>query len=186
MSSGPASEATMSDDAFTTLMSSVDTPLIVVTTAEAGERAGCLVGFHAQSSIDPERYCVWLSKANHTYRVGLRSSHLAVHFLTEADLPLAERFGTRTGDEVDKFAGLEVTAGPGDVPVLADCPNWLVGRRHVLLDEGGDHVGVILDPVARHSGGRFTPLRLSRADHLTPGHEAAERPDPPTERALPR
>ena len=126
----------MSDHTFGTLVSSMDNPLIVVTTAEAGERAGCLVGFHTQSSIDPERYCVWLSKANHTYRVALRSSHLAVHFLTEADLALAALFGTQTGDTVDKFAGLRVTAGAGGAPVLADCPNWLVARRHALL--GGD------------------------------------------------
>lgn len=96
----------MPRDAFTTIMSSLDNPLIVVTTAEGHERAGCLVGFHAQSSISPGRYCVWLSKANHTYRVGLRATHLAVHFLTSGDLALAERFGTLTGDETDKFAGL--------------------------------------------------------------------------------
>jgi len=175
----------MSDGAFSTLMPALDSPLIVVTTAEAGERAGCLVGFHTQSSIDPQRYCVWLSKANHTYRVALHSSHLAIHFLSAADLPLAELFGTRTGDTVDKFAGLRVTPGAGAAPVLADCPNWLVARRLALLDEGGDHVCVITEPVAGHSGGRFEPLRLSRAGHLTPGHGARERHDPPTERAAP-
>jgi hypothetical protein len=49
------------------------------------------------SSMGPERYCVWLSKANHTYRVALRSTHLAVHFLTAADRGLAERFGYSGG-----------------------------------------------------------------------------------------
>ena len=47
-----------------------------------------------QSSIEPQRYCVWLSKANYTYRVALYSSHLVIHFLTADDLPLAELFGT--------------------------------------------------------------------------------------------
>ena len=70
----------------------------------------------SQSSIEPERYCVWLSKANHTYRVALRSTHLAIHFLTSADLPLAELFGTRSGDSIDKFAGLAVSPGPAGVP----------------------------------------------------------------------
>ena len=84
--------------------------MVVVTTAVAGERAGCLVGFHAQSAIDPQRYCVWLSKANHTYRVALRSTHLAVHFLTEDDLEVAEHFGTLTGDDVDKFEGIASSA----------------------------------------------------------------------------
>ena len=60
--------------------------------------------------------------------MALHSSHLAIHFLSMTDLPLAELFGTQTGDTVDKFAGLRATPGAGDAPVLADCPNWLVGR----------------------------------------------------------
>jgi len=176
----------MARDAFTSIMSSLDNPLIVVTTAEGAERAGCLVGFHAQSSIDPDRYCVWLSKANHTYRVGLRATHLAIHFLTAGDLALARRFGTLTGDATDKFAGLRVSRGPDGVPVLEDCPHRLILRRVVLVDEGGDHVCVTGDPLAVESSGAFEPLRLSRAGHLKPGHGARERPDPPTERAVPR
>ncbi|HWG12106.1 MAG TPA: hypothetical protein VG268_02405, partial [Streptosporangiaceae bacterium] len=65
----------MTDDGFGTIASSLDAPLIIVTAADARERAGCLVGFHSQSSIEPMRYCVWLSKANFTYRVALRSTH---------------------------------------------------------------------------------------------------------------
>lgn len=175
----------MARDAFNSLMSSLDTPLIVVTTAEGGEQAGCLVGFHAQSSIDPDRYCVWLSKANYTYRVGLRASHLAIHFLARGDLALARRFGTLTGDRTDKFAGLRVSRGPGGVPVLEDCPHRLILRRVVLLDEGGDHVCVTGEPLDAQSSGPFEPLRLSQAGDLEPGHGARERPDPPTERAAP-
>lgn len=166
----------MAPDAFTSIMSSLDNPLIVVTTAEGRERAGCLVGFHAQSSIDPGRYCVWLSKANHTYRVGLRAAHLGVHFLTDADLALAERFGTLTGDRSNKFAGLPVRQGPGGVPVLQRCPHWLVGTRTAVLDEGGDHVCLVIEPVAAHSEGPFEPLRLAQAAHLEPGHDNAEPP----------
>jgi flavin reductase (DIM6/NTAB) family NADH-FMN oxidoreductase RutF len=175
----------MGGEAFGGIMTSLDGELIVVTTGEAGERAGCLVGFHSQSSIEPERYCIWLSKANHTYRVALRSTHLALHFLTAAELPLAELFGTRTGDVTDKFAGLAVREGPGRVPVLEQCPHWLAGRRTALLDEGGDHVCVIIEPVAAQDGGPFEPLRLSQAVHLVPGHQTTERPGPPTERAAP-
>jgi flavin reductase (DIM6/NTAB) family NADH-FMN oxidoreductase RutF len=175
----------MAPDTFAGLMSSLDNPLIVATTAEGHERAGCLVGFHAQSSIDPDRYAVWLSKANYTYRVALRATHLGVHFLTSADLPLAERFGTLTGDTTDKFADLRVSTGAGGVPVLEDVPHWVILRRIVLLDEGGDHVCVTGEPVAAGSSGPFEPLRLSQASHLTPGHGSRERPDPPTERAAP-
>jgi flavin reductase (DIM6/NTAB) family NADH-FMN oxidoreductase RutF len=167
----------MSDDPFGMIMSSLDATLVVVTTAVGGERAGCLVGFHAQSSMDPERYCVWLSKANHTYRVALRATHLGIHFLGVHDLPLAERFGTLTGDDTNKFAGLSTTTVEGGVPLLHDCPDWLLVRRVTLLDEGGDHVCVVTEPVAAHSNGAFEPLRLSNASHLRPGHDNQERPD---------
>jgi flavin reductase (DIM6/NTAB) family NADH-FMN oxidoreductase RutF len=171
------------DAAFADLMRNVDTAMSVVTTAAAGERAGCLVGFQAQCSIRPPRYVVWLSKANHTFRVGLRAGHFAVHFLTEADVDVAELFGTVSGDDADKFSMCDWSEGPGGVPLLDRCPNRVVARRGALLDEGSDHVCVVVEPVAVETAGPFTPLRFSRVRHLDPGHEAEDRPHPPTERS---
>lgn len=162
-------------DAFDRLMASVDPPLVIVTTAAEDVRAGCLVGFHVQSSIDPQQYCLWLSKANHTYRVGLRSEHFAVHYLSEDDLELAERFGTTTGEEVDKFAGLEVEADEYGVPLLAGCANRMTLDRVALLDAGGDHVCLTTQVRSASFGAPFEPLRVSDASHLEPGHEAEER-----------
>jgi flavin reductase (DIM6/NTAB) family NADH-FMN oxidoreductase RutF len=179
--SGP--NGALAPSAFDVIMTSVNTRMIVVTAAEGGERAGCLVGFHAQSSLNPQRYTVWLSKANHTYRVALRSSHLGVHFLMHDDLLLAKRFGTLTGDTTDKFAGLATLDGPGGIPLLIGCPNRFAARRVALLDEGGDHVCVVTEPVETATGGDFTPLTLADVRDLTPGHSADERHNPPTERA---
>jgi flavin reductase (DIM6/NTAB) family NADH-FMN oxidoreductase RutF len=170
----------MADAPFDELMASLDGPMVVVTTAVAGERAGCLVGFHAQSAIDPKRYCVWLSKANHTYRVALRSTHLAVHFLTDGDFGVAEHFGSLTGEDVDKFDGVAFEEGIDGVPLLEACPHRMVVRRVALLDEGGDHVCVTTQCVEAATPGRFSPLRLSQVQHLSPGHESDERADPPT------
>lgn len=165
----------MGEDAFTTLMSSTDPPLVVLTTAAAGEQAGCLVGFHAQSSIDPHRYSVWLSKANHTYRVGLRATAFGLHFLTEDDLDLAERFGTLSGDDgTDKFAGLALDHDAG-VPLLRACPHRLVVERIAMLDDGGDHVCVTTRVRSAHTSGGFVPLRVSEAAHLEAGHASDER-----------
>ena len=165
----------MSDDAFDTVMASADPPLIVVTTAAEGERAGCLVGFHVQSSITPQHYCVWLSKANHTYRVSLRARHFAVHFLTTEDFPLAERFGTLSGEDTDKFEGLDVDLDPNGVPLLGALPNRMALERIALLDDGGDHVCLTTRVTAARSGGVFVPLRVSSATQLDPGHGSEER-----------
>jgi len=163
------------DDAFDQLMASIDPPLVVVTTVAEDERAGCLVGFHAQSSIDPERYCIWLSKANHTYRVALRAGHFAVHFLTASDLPLAERFGTQSGEDTDKFAGVSFTPDEYGVPLLDDDPHRITLERIAMLDDGADHVCLSLRVLDAATAGHFTPLRVSDAAHLDAGHDSDER-----------
>jgi flavin reductase (DIM6/NTAB) family NADH-FMN oxidoreductase RutF len=173
----------MDRDAFDTVMTSLDAPMAVVTATAGGERAGCLVGFHAQCSIDPGQHAVWLSKANHTYRVGILASYLGVHLLTEDDRRLAELFGTVSGDETDKFPGLELESGPDGLPMLAACPNRLIVRRVAVLDAGGDHVCFVTEPTDAVTGGPFRPLRLSAVSDLRAGHEVHERPVPDTERA---
>jgi flavin reductase (DIM6/NTAB) family NADH-FMN oxidoreductase RutF len=169
--------------AFSALMSAVDPAMAIVTTAAGDERGGCLIGFHSQSSMDPARYGLWLSKANHTYRLALRATHFGVHFLQAADADLAEAFGTRTGDEVDKFADVSSEPHASGVPLLSEVPNWLVGRRVALLDEGGDHVCISVEVVDAAAETPFTPLRFAQVKHLQPGHENTERHNPPTERA---
>ena len=121
-----------------------------------------MVEFHVQSSIEPQRYCVWLSKANYTYRVALQSSHLVIHFLTADDRPLAGLFGTQTGDTVDNSPAFRSIPGPvvSGAPAVPRC---LAVRRIALLDEGGDHVCLTTEPVAVHTAGPFRPLRLLRS-----------------------
>jgi flavin reductase (DIM6/NTAB) family NADH-FMN oxidoreductase RutF len=160
---------------FGSIAGSLNPPLVVVTTAAQGERAGCLVGFHSQSSIEPLRYSLWVSKANHTYRVALHATAFAMHFLTVADLELAELFGGRSGDDVDKFAEISWRPGLDDVPLLDALPHRLQLRRVALLDEGGDHV--CISAAVEHTDGAeaFEPLRLRAAAHLQPGHDYEER-----------
>jgi flavin reductase (DIM6/NTAB) family NADH-FMN oxidoreductase RutF len=168
---------------FDDLVAHVDPPLAVVTTVANGERAGCLIGFHAQCSITPQRYAIWLSKANHTFRVALHAQDFAVHFVRSDGLDVARLFGTQTGDELDKFDTCAWQPGPGGVPVLDACPDHFVARKVALLDEGSDHVCIVLEPTEASASGTLQPLRLSAAKDLTPGHEAEQRPKPVTERA---
>ena len=116
-------------DRFADLMVGLDHPMAIVTTASGEVRSGCLIGFHCQCGIEPPRYAIWLSKANHTYRVGGLCETFAVHFPAADDHELAELFGTETGDETDKFARISWTRGPDDVPLLDACPTRFVGRR---------------------------------------------------------
>jgi flavin reductase (DIM6/NTAB) family NADH-FMN oxidoreductase RutF len=157
--------------AFEELVGDIDYPMYVVTVAADGERSGCLIGFATQASIDPPRFLVCLSLANHTYRVAQGAAHLGVHLVPADRGDVAEVFGSETGDEVDKFDRVEWHDGPEGVPLLDACPSWFVGRVRDRLP-GGDHEAFLLDPVAGEHDPAGPPLTFQRAKDLEPGHEA--------------
>ena len=135
-----------------------------------GEASGCLVGFHTQCSINPRRYALWLSKANHTYELALRAQTFAVHFLDTGDESLAALFGGLTGDEVDKFTRCRHQAGPHGLPLLTDLPHRFVGEITHRLHGAGDHVLVVVAPSLVGPAPATAPLRLSAVSGLDPGH----------------
>ena len=93
-------------------MASVDPPLIVVTTVAEDGRAGCLVGFHAQSSITPGAL-LHLAVQGQPHLPGQPARRALRRPLPDSeDLPLAELFGTISGEDTDKFAGLDVDLDP--------------------------------------------------------------------------
>jgi flavin reductase (DIM6/NTAB) family NADH-FMN oxidoreductase RutF len=161
---------------FAELIAHLNYPMIVVTTASAGRRAGCLVGFHSQCSIQPERFAIWLSKANYTYRAAVLAETFAVHALEDANRDLAELFGSQTEDATDKFDRCRWVEGPDGVPLLDDCPNRFISRRIGLFDHGGDHVCVIVEAVQAEGAIPFNRLSFQQVRHLTAGHDADEQP----------
>ena len=159
-------------EAFEKLVSMLDYPMYVVTTAADEERAGCLVGFTSQVSIGPPRFLVGLSERNHTFRVAQRATHLAVHLLPRRHSELARLFGSETGDRTDKFARCAWREGPHGLPILDDAAGWFVGEV-LSRDDLGDHIGFLLKPVDGHAPQKFDQL-VTFADvrDLEPGHEA--------------
>lgn len=121
---------------FDRLAGDLDYPTFIVTTAAGRAKAGCLVGFTTQVSIDPLRVVVCLSKKNHTTAVAATATHLAVHLVRADDRELASVFGEQTGDQVDKFALCRWSAGPHAMPVLGDAATWFIGRVVDRVDFG--------------------------------------------------
>ncbi|MEW2355509.1 flavin reductase family protein [Spirillospora sp. NPDC029432] len=152
-----------------------DYPMFVVTTADprTGTRAGCLVGFATQTSIEPFRFLVCLSRLNHTYRVAAAADLLAVHVLgrDRDQLKLAALFATETGDEIDKFGRCSWRPGPEGVPLLAAAHRRLIGRI-VERAELGDHTGFLLAPVDVTVETGSAPLNFRSLPDLEPGHPA--------------
>jgi flavin reductase (DIM6/NTAB) family NADH-FMN oxidoreductase RutF len=156
---------------FDAFVDGLDYPMFVVTVAHDGQRAGCLVGFTTQASIDPARMLVCLSEQNHTYAVARTAPLLAVHVLDPHQHDLAELFGSRSGVDADKFSRCAWRPGPGGLPLLEACPRRVVGRV-VAQHRLGDHVGFLLEPVdveVREEGGG---LSYEEVKDLSPGQPA--------------
>lgn len=146
--------------------------MVIVTAAAGNDKAGCLVGFSSQVSIDPLRYLVALSVRNHTYGVASRAERLGVHVLDAADSALAQLFGSETGDEIDKFAHCRWQL-VRDVPVLKGTVSWFTGRI-AESTPFGDHVGFLLDvdPRPAHLASVIHPLRLNGVSGMEAGHRS--------------
>ena len=163
--------AMSTEENFHTLVANVDYPMFIVTAAAHGTRAGCLVGFATQSSIDPPRLLVLLSTINRTYRLSQETDTLVVHFLHEGNHDLATLFGEETGDEVDKFAGCQWQEGPQHTPVLRGTRGWVAGSILGRLD-AGDHVAHLLEVNTAMTDVPGRPLAFQTVRDMEPGHPA--------------
>jgi len=153
---------------FSRLAEGLDYPVYIVTTAVDAEHSGCLIGFATQCSIHPPRFLACISKKNHTFALVQRASVLAVHVVEAKDKALADLFGGQTGDQVDKFSDVSWHEEFG-VPILDACQRWFAGKVEKHVDFG-DHLGLVLTPLAQETQVTDEQLRFQSAKHIKPGH----------------
>jgi flavin reductase (DIM6/NTAB) family NADH-FMN oxidoreductase RutF len=157
---------------FDKIVATADTPIYLVTVDDGSRRAGCLVGFATQVSIEPRRFLICVSKANHTYQVAGTAKYLAVHLIDRENLALAQLFGAETGDDVDKFSWCRWQDGPHGLPILDEAVAWFAGP---ILDrpDFGDHIGLVVAPDSGHAPEDAIAIaHYSDVADIEPGHPA--------------
>jgi flavin reductase (DIM6/NTAB) family NADH-FMN oxidoreductase RutF len=159
------------EETFQQIVAQLDYPMFIATVAAGGERSGCLIGFATQCSIHPPRFLAGISDKNHTFGVAMKAESMAIHLVPAEATELAELFGGETGDDIDKFERAAWRPGPGDVPLLDECPNRFVGRIVERVDFG-DHTGMVLDPFFAEASEDLQLLEFHRAKRIEPGHPA--------------
>lgn len=153
------------------LSEAVDIPLYVVTARHEAHISGCLAGFVTQSSIDPVRYVVCISRKNHTYEVARRSKGLAIHLLGADQCAMASLFGEESSDVIDKFASVRWAEGLTGAPLLHECAAWAEGPIISRL-EGGDHEAFLVEIATGGDGSAKGQLMQSDVSEFTAGHPA--------------
>jgi 3-hydroxy-9,10-secoandrosta-1,3,5(10)-triene-9,17-dione monooxygenase reductase component len=167
--------------AFREALGSFTTGVTVVTTRGIdGENVGLTANSFNSVSLDPPMVLWSLGKSARSMPHFQAAPYFAVHILAEQQQDLSTRFATRGAD---KFAGLELARGPGDIPLLEHCAARFVCRTAYQY-EGGDHlifVGEVLEfthsekqPLLFHAG-QYGQLRKSEATlAASPGGEFKE------------
>jgi flavin reductase (DIM6/NTAB) family NADH-FMN oxidoreductase RutF len=131
------------------LLDRLDTTVCVLTTAHEGAPAGCIVTYVTPASLHAERprLVVLTSHENLTHELLEASGALALHPVARGQEGWVERFGFRSGRDMDKFAGLDWKPGETGAPILAGALGWIEGRVLAAMD-CGDHTARLVEPVA--------------------------------------
>ncbi|WP_158548796.1 flavin reductase family protein [Parvularcula marina] len=166
----PPSSRSIDPRAFRQALGAFPTGVTVMTTqAEDGRDIGLTVNSFNSVSLDPPLVLWSLSNSASSRQAFDEVEHFAVHVLTARQEDLATRFAT---PDIDRFAGLGVERGIGNVPLLRECAARFVCRIAYRY-EGGDHliiVGEVLsfdrreEPVLAFHGGKYA-LAYEKAVH---------------------
>lgn len=88
-----------------------------------GQDNGCIINTACQVTSSPLQLSVTVNKENLTCQMIRESGHFAVHVLTEnAHMEFIGRMGFKSGRDVKKFAGMEISRSLHGDPILLDSP----------------------------------------------------------------
>lgn len=117
---------------------------IITTRTEAGEDIGLTANSFNSVSLDPPLVLWSLSAKSASRHAFERAEYFAIHILSAQQQDLASRFARK---DVDRFAGVPVERGVGEVPLLSGCAaRFTCKMAHQY--QGGDHI-IIVGEVAK-------------------------------------
>lgn len=122
---------------FRSALGAFATGVTIVTTRNAeGRDFGLTANSFNSVSLEPPMVLWSLAKSARSLPAFLAATHFAVHVLAADQEELSLRFAAR---RADKFAGLDLERGPGELPMLRGCSARFLCRT-AFRHEGGDHV----------------------------------------------
>lgn len=160
--------------AFRNALGSFTTGVTVVTThCQTSGDVGLTANSFNSVSLSPPMVLWSLAKSAFSVDAFKAAEFFAVHILSEDQQSLSNQFARKGAD---KFSGLTLGRGPGEVPLLEDCSARFLCKTAYQY-EGGDHiifVGEVLD-FSHHQklpllffGGQYSQIQKPDADLTAP------------------
>jgi flavin reductase (DIM6/NTAB) family NADH-FMN oxidoreductase RutF len=119
----------------------------VVGVADGERRNAFTAAWLMQVSFDPLLLALSVNPGHASFPLLVGGGGFAVSVLSREQLELARHFGTRSGRETDKLAGVSWREGRSGAPILAGAVAYLECRLTGRFP-AGDHEIVIARPVA--------------------------------------
>lgn len=131
--------------AFRASLSRFASGVTVLTTRDRdGRDLGMTATAFSSLSLDPPLVLVCVDRGASMAPALAEATHLAIHVLSATQEAVSRQFALK---EADRFAGLGIARGAGDVPLFDGALVRLqcrIARRH----EGGDHVIIVCEVLA--------------------------------------
>lgn len=142
---------------------------IVTTLDRQGRRIGMTVNSFSSVSLAPPLVLFSIARASRSFSDWMAADRYAINVLTAQQAELSNRFARPDGD---KWAGLAVETGHGDVPLLPGAAarfECVSERRYA----GGDHVILVGRVIAFEAAAEMDPLCFYAGRYRTLAREAA-------------
>lgn len=131
--------------------------MTIVTTQHQDQQHGMTVSSFTSVSLDPPLVLVSLQDSTRTCQLVKASGVFGVTVLEESQQDLSDRFAGRTGDENNRFAGLELLRLVTGVPFIPEGLAYF-DCRVVTAHPAGDHTLMIGEVLAAQRGRSGLPL----------------------------
>lgn len=148
-----------------TLFRCLTTGVYVVGVAHAGRAGAFTAAWITQVAFNPLLLALSINRKHASYPLLRASGVFAVSVLRQGQLELARHFGTQSGRDTDKLAGIRWQAGALGAPVLLDAAAYLECRV-VSTTAAGDHE-LVLGEV---TGGRVLAAAASPMTYAETGN----------------
>jgi len=161
--------------AFRNALGAFVTGVTIVTTCDTqGRRVGLTANSFNSVSLDPPMILWSLGLKSNSLDAFRNARWWAVHILSSEQEALSARFA-KAG--ADKFADLQVSEGPDQIPLIGDCAARFICRT-AFEYEGGDHAIFVGEVMAFERADR-TPLAFHQGRYarvMTPAARTSQSP----------
>jgi 3-hydroxy-9,10-secoandrosta-1,3,5(10)-triene-9,17-dione monooxygenase reductase component len=161
--------------AFRNALGAFVTGVTIVTTCDPqGRRVGLTANSFNSVSLDPPMILWSLGLKSKSLDAFRNARWWAVHILSSEQEALSARFA-KAG--ADKFVDLQVSEGPDQIPLIADCAARFICRT-AFEYEGGDHA-IFVGEVTAFERAERTPLAFHQGRYarvMAPAGRASQNP----------